>query len=132
MDDVQAIASGGNTTYYDSKYANYKSEPVTHKPQLGMGDPYYSNMGSFTIDVNTDSSLLKSGSDKTLLDTIQTKVDTEFSKAMGQTSGIDVTNFYTQAAFEIVHEEEGEINYSATTASADGKTTIYVYFTRNV
>lgn len=132
MDDVQAIASGGNTTYYDSKYANYKSEPVTHKPQLGMGDPYYSNMGSFTIDVNTDSSLLKSGSDKMLLDTIQTKVDTEFSKAMGQTSGIDVTNFYTQAAFEIVHEEEGEINYSATTASADGKTTIYVYFTRNV
>ena len=130
MDDVQATASGGNTTYYDSKYANYRSAPVTHKPQLGTSDPYYSNMGSFTIEVDTDSSLLENNT--ALLSSIQNQVESGFKTAMGQASGIDVADFYTQAAFEIVHEEEGEINYSATTASADGKTTIYVYFTRNV
>lgn len=129
-DDVQAIAEGGNTTYYDTKYDAYKAAPVTHAPQLGTSDPYYSNAGSFTVSVPTDSSLLKN--EKALLDSIQGQVENRFKTTMGQVSGIDVANFYTQAAFEIVHEEESGINYNAITASADGKTTIYVYFTRNV
>ena len=131
-DDVQATANGGNTTYYSGKYDNYSAAPVTHEPQPETSDSHYSNAGSFTVDVNTDSSLLKSGSDKALLDDIQTQVTEQFKTAMGQSSGIDVANFYTQAAFEIVHEEGNEINYDATTASADGKTMIYVYFTRNI
>ena len=131
-DDVQAIAQGGNTTYYDTKYANYKAAPVTHEPQLGTTDSYYSNAGSFVLNVQTDSSLLKANNTKALLDDIQTRVTNEFKSAMGQASDLDVADFYKQAAFEIVHEEEGKVNYDATTASADGKTTIYVYFTRNI
>lgn len=131
-DDVQAIASGGNTNYYEVKYANYKNAPVTHDPELGASDSHYSNVHSFTVKVNTDSSLVASGSNNALLDSIQTEVESEFKTAMGQASGLDVADFYTQAAFEIVHEEEGETNYDATTASADGKTMIYVYFTRNI
>lgn len=134
MDDVQAIAAGGNSgegSYYTNKYANYSAAPVTHNPQLGTSDPYYSNMGSFTVDVTTDSSLVETGNTD-LLASIQTQVTEKFKETMGQASGIDVDNFYTQAAFEIVHEEEGETNYHATTASADGKTMIYVYFTRNI
>lgn len=131
-DDVQAIANGGNTNYYAAKYADYKDAPVTHDPELGTSDSHYSNVHSFTVKVNTDSSLLASGSNNALLDSIQTEVESEFKTAMGQASGLDVADFYTQAAFEIVHEEEGETNYDATTASADGKTMIYVYFTRNI
>lgn len=130
-DDVQATAAGGNTTYYNGKYADYSAEPVTHGPQLGKSDPHYSNAGSFTVSVPTDSSLLENNN-ATLLSSIQGQVENEFKTTMGQVSGIDVANFYKQAAFEIVHEEESGINYNATTASADGKTTIYVYFTRNV
>ena len=134
-DDVQAFASGGNTSFYSTKYAGYSKVPQTHEPQLGISDPNYSNAGSFTVSVPTDSSLLDDTStdaNKVLLGTIQTEVDREFNKAMGQANSIAVADFYTQAAFEIVHEEEGGTNYSATTASADGKTIIYVYFTRNV
>lgn len=134
-DDVQATASGGNSgtgSYYTNKYANYSTAPETHAPQLGTSDSHYSNMGSFTMNINTDSSLLKPGNNKELLDMIQDEVDIQFKTAMGQASGIDVNNFYTQADFEIVHEEGGEINYDATTASADGRTMIYVYFTRNI
>ena len=134
MDDVQAIATGGNSgegSYYTNKYANYSAAPVTHNPQLGTSDPYYSNMGSFTVDVTTDSSLVETGNTN-LLDSIQKQVTAKFKETMGKASSIDVDNFYTQAAFEIVHEEEGGTNYHATTASADGKTMIYVYFTRNI
>lgn len=131
MDDVQAIADGGNTTYYNTKYGAYKAAPVTHAPQLGTSDPHYSNAGSFTVSVPTDSSLLENNN-AALLSSIQNQVKDEFETTMGQVSGIDVADFYTQAAFEIVHEADGKVNYNATTASADGKTTIYVYFTRNV
>lgn len=134
-DDVQAFATDGNTTYYDTKYDAYKAAPVTHEPQLGTTDSYYSNAGSFTVNVATDSSLLDDTSTdtkKVLLNTIQQQVTTEFKNKMGQASGLDVAGFYKQAAFEIVHEEGGKISYNATTASADGKTTIYVYFTRNI
>ena len=136
-DDVQALAKGGNAgggSYYTQKYANYKEAPVTHKPQLGTTESHYSNAHSFTMNVKTDSSLLESGGSgsRALLANIQNQVDNEFRTAMGQASDLDVADFYSQAGFEIVHEDESGINYNATSASSDGKTTIYVYFTRNV
>ena len=137
-DDVQATASGGNPDYYHGKYTSYRNEPVTHAPKLGTSDSNYSNVGSFTVEVDTDSSLLNPDDKKELLTSIQSDptggngVTEKFKEFMGQANGIDVAEFYTQAAFEIVHEEEDEVNYNATTASADGKTTIYVYFTRNI
>ena len=133
-DDVQAFAAGGNTSEYDDKYADYGSAPVTHEPTLGAPDAHYSNVHSFTTTVKTDSPLLDSGGSgsRALLADIQDKVDDEFRTAMGQASDLDVADFYSQAGFEIVHEDEDGINYDATTASGDGKTTIYVYFTRNV
>lgn len=123
--DVQAVASGGNTAYYTNKYANYGKAPVTHYPQLGTSDSNYSNMGSFTVTVPTDSPLLNNTA---LVDDVQNKVTSQFATQMGQASGIDVANFYTQNDFEIIHEG----TTAPTTASADGKTTIYVYFTRNI
>lgn len=129
LDDVQATAAGGKTADYDDKYANYQNAPVTHTPQLGTTDSHYSNVHSFTVNVETDSSLLNSS---TLINDIQNKVNEEFKTCMGQASGIDVNQFYTQNTFEIVHEEDGEVNYNVTKASADGKTMIYVYFTRNI
>lgn len=134
-DDVQALAEGGNAggdSYYTQKYTNYQEAPVTHKPQLGTTESHYSNAHSFTMNVETDSALLKSGGNKELLDGIQSKVADEFKTAMGKASELDVADFYSQAGFEIVHEDESGINYNATSASSDGKTTIYVYFTRNV
>lgn len=131
-DDVQAIAEGGNSTYYDAKYAHYGAAPVTHKPELDTSNAdHYSNAGSFTVSVTTDAPL-KNGDD--LLTGIQAEVTKQFKDKMGQASGIDVANFYTQAGFQIVHEGEGATaaDYTATTASSDGKTTINVFFTRNI
>lgn len=135
-DDVQAIAEGGNSTttdsYYAEKYKDYGAAPVTHKPELYTSNAdHYSNAGSFTVPVDTDASL-KNGND--LLTEIQTQVTEQFKGAMGQASGIDVANFYTQAGFQIVHEGEGATaaDYNATTASSDGKTTINVFFTRKI
>lgn len=130
VDDVQAVATGGNPAYYIDKYADYGKAPVTHAHVQGTSNSNYSNVGSFTMDVETDLPLLNA--DKTLLTLIQDKVTAEFKVAMGKISGIDVDNFYTQKNFEIVHEEAEGTNYLATTASADGKTLIYVYFTRNI
>ncbi len=133
LDDVQAFAEGGNTAYYDAKYDAYRSAPETHEPQLSQSDPYYSNVHSFTLDnVPTGFSLLAGGNAEALLDTIQQRVAQEFETAMGTVGGIHVADFYSQAAFEILHESDGYIDYSASTASSDGKTSIYVYFTRNI
>lgn len=138
-DDVQAIAAGGNSTttdsYYAEKYKDYGAEPKTHTPDLYKGNAdHYSNAGSFTVSVDTDASLLEAGADRALLTEIQTEVTEQFKGAMGQASDIDVANFYTQAGFQIVHEGEGATaaDYNATTASSDGKTTINVFFTRNI
>lgn len=136
-DDVQALAEGGNAggdSYYTQKYTNYQEAPVTHKPQLGTTESHYSNAHSFTMNVATDSSLLDSGGSgsRALQADIQKQVDVKFRGAMGQASDLDVADFYSQAGFEIVHEDEDGPDYNATTASGDGKTTIYVYFTRNV
>ena len=134
-DDVQALAEGGNAggdSYYTQKYTNYQEAPATHKPQLGASDSHYSNARSFTMNVETDSALLKPGGNKELPDDIQSEVADEFKTAMGKASELDVADFYSQAGFEIVHEDESGLNYNATSASSDGKTSIYVYFTRNV
>lgn len=131
-DDVQAIAAGGNPAYYNTKYANYGTAPVTHNPVLDTSNAdYYSNAGSFTYEITTDAPL-KNGND--LLTEIQTQVTEQFKVKMGQASGIDVADFYTQAGFQIVHEGEGATaaDYNATTASSDGKTTINVFFTRKI
>lgn len=132
-DDVQAIAEGGDSAYYHEKYADYGKAPVTHRPMLGTNDPHYSNMGSFIIEnLPTDSSLLAGGDKKALADEIQAMVDANFKTAMGQADGMDVDHFYTQSDFEIVHETGASVDYSTTTAAADGRTMIYVYFTRNI
>lgn len=134
-DDVQATATGGNPAYYNTKYAKYSAEPVTHNPKPGTSNAdFYSNAGSFTVPVATDASLLEAGADRALLTEIQTEVTEQFKGAMGQASDIDVANFYTQAGFQIVHEGEGATaaDYNATTASSDGKTTINVFFTRKI
>lgn len=131
-DDVQATATGGNSNYYEDKYKKYKDAPVTHKPELDTSNAdHYSNAGSFTVSVATDASL-KNGDD--LLPGIQAEVTNQFKDKMGQASGINVADFYTQAGFQIVHEGEGATaaDYNATTASSDGKTTINVFFTRNI
>lgn len=128
-DDVQAQAVGGNTSYYSRKYASYRGAPITHEPNLEGTNPNYSNVRSFTVEVNTDSSLVE---DDELLNTIQAEVTSEFEDAMGDADEIGIDSFYTQDGFQIVHEDESGIDYKTTTASADGKTMIYVYFTRNI
>ncbi len=135
-DDVQAIAEGGNAeqagSYYKEQYAGYQNEPKSHKPALGNVNAHYSNMGSFTMEVTTDTPLLKNGNEKKLVDAIQSQVTTEFGKTMGQEHGLDAAQFYSQEAFEIVHETQSGHGSDQNTASGDGKTMIYVYFTRNI
>ena len=129
LDDVQATAEGGNASYYNEKYANYRNAPVTHKPGEGAD---YSNVGSFTMDVITDSSLVAEGDSSVLRDTIQAEVEKKFATSAKVSTGTDYSQFYTQCSFQILHETGGEMDYSTTTANADGKTMIYVYFTRNI
>lgn len=129
VDDVRAIAKGGKTEYYSEKYKDYQKEPVTHKPVPRSGNANYSNVGSFTMTVGTDSSLVENNA---LQRQIQENVESNFKVSARDASSIDVSNFYTQDSFEIMHETDGQMDYSTTTANADGKTTIYVYFTRNV
>lgn len=129
-DDVYAQAMGGNTSYYNTKYANYNEKPEPNMPDLQASNPDYSNVGSFTVEVDTDLTLVdKAGH---LLGTIQDEVKDEFAAAMGDVDGIAVNQFYSPAGFQIVHEEANGIKYGVTHASADGKTTINVFFTRNI
>jgi len=130
-DDVQATAAGGNTTYYDEKYRDYADEPQTHAPIPQHNNSNYSNVGSFTVDVVTDSSLVTNGG-RDLTAAIQAEVTEHFKASARETDGVNVSQFYTQNSFEIMHETGGTMDYSTTTANADGKTTIYVYFTRNI
>lgn len=143
-DDVQATAAGGDSNYYDTKYAGLSEEPVTHAPEIGESETGYSNVGSFVlgkgdganenVTLKTGDSLVHDDGGKQVLNSeIQTEINKEFNECMGQSSGgIDFDQFYTQAAFEIVHESGGHAEHDATAASADGKTTIYVYYTRNI
>lgn len=131
--DVQAIAVGGNTSSYDVKYADYGNAVESTKPNLGHNNSdIYSNAGSFTFNVTTDSALTKE--DGTLIDSVQTQINDEFDKAMVEGTGdkeVHTNVFYTQDSFEVTHGSKGE-SRATEIAESDGKTTIYVYYTRNV
>lgn len=132
VDDVQAAVSGGNKEYYEQKYADYQDSPVTHKPVNADGtrNPNFSNVGDFTLQVTTDVSLVND--DDTLLQEIQDKVDEKFSSTSRDTERGDISKFFTQDSFEIMHEGTDGIDYTTTTANPDGKTIVYVYFTRKI
>ena len=72
------------------------------------------------------------GNDGKLKNEIQEKVIETFNRFAKDVGGQESSQFYTQNSFEIMHESGGKIDYSTTTANADGRTTIYVYFTRNI
>lgn len=133
-DDVQATAEGGNVGYYEDRYADYADAPVTHAPEPGESHSNYSNRGSFVMDnVVTDSLLVEEAGDSAdLLDSIDAQIQEKFKVAMGTVNGVEAYQFYKYAGYEIIHEAGDSIDYSTTTAAADGKTTIYVYFTRNI
>lgn len=131
--DVQATTAGGNPVNYASKYANYQNAVKSTKPNLGHNNAdIYSNVGSFTFNHTTGAALTKD--DGTLLDSIQAQIDTEFDNKMVEGTGAEAihTNvFYTQDSYEVTHGSSGE-SKATEIAEADGKTTIYVYYTRNV
>lgn len=132
VDDVQATAEGGNPAYYTQKYQDYGSAPTTHHAVTGQNNANYSNVSSFTMEVWTDSSLLNADS-KTLRNDIQAEVTKHFqSNAKDTAAAVDASAFYKQDLFEILHENNGQMDYSTTTANADGNTMVYVYFTRNI
>ena len=131
VDDVQAMVSGGVSDYYTQKYSGYSASPVTHAPVPESNNANYSNMGSFTIEVPTDSSLVENGS-AALTSEIQARVAQNFCTVMGTAGSTPVSRFYAQDSFEILHETGNVMDYSTTTANADGRTMIYVYFTRNI
>lgn len=132
VDDVQATAEGGNPAYYTQKYQDYKSAPTTHHAVTGQNNANYSNVSSFTMEVDTDSSLLNADS-KTLRNDIQEAVTNHFqNNAKDTAAAVDASAFYKQDLFEILHENNGQMDYSTTTANADGNTMVYVYFTRNI
>ena len=85
------------------------------------------------MTVNTDSSLQAPGGDGklSLREDIQKEVTLHF-KGSARDTDDDASKFYTQYGFEILHESDGQMDYTTTTANADGKTTVYVYFTRNI
>lgn len=119
--------------YYEKKYKDYGDELKSNEPSLKEANSNYSNAGSFTINnVETDSSLVQEGDSKALLGSIQTEVTREFAGSAKDTASLDASKFYTQHSFAILHETDGQVDYSTTTANADGKTMIYVYFTRNI
>lgn len=80
----RGAAADGNSAYYMQKYGNYQDQPRTHEPVLGTSDPYYSNMGSFTVETDTDSALLEPDKDGALLAEIQEQVTERFKVAMGK------------------------------------------------
>lgn len=125
VDDVQASAQGGNPGNYTGKYAAYSAPPVTHSLRDG-GSAGYSNVGSFDLTVTTDSPLV--GDDGLLLEDIQGQVDENFKIKMGQTGSIFISDFFRRDHFTVTNEKLEPV----TTASADGETVIYVYFTRKI
>ncbi len=138
LTDVQAFAEGGNvkkdgSDYYSQKYKDYKEEVTSNKPILNDStktNANYSNVGSFTMQVGTGSSLVDGGN--ALVPDIFNLVEKEFNKsARDGESGVAPINFYDYCGFEVMHENNGEMEY-LTTANADGKTIVYVYFTRKI
>lgn len=137
LTDVQATAEGGTPTYYQEKYAAYQDPVHSKTPALGGvgSNSGFSNVGSFTMEVDTDSVLEGTPAaegGKTLRPDVQQAVEDHFMASSKALEGVDLSQFYTQCAFELLHESDRGIEYGATTASADGRTMLYVYFTRNI
>lgn len=139
LTDVQAIAEGGNikadkSDYYSQKYKEYENEVTSNEPVLNsatQSNTNYSNVGSFSMKVDTDSSLVDNESD--LNSVIMTEAGKEFNrKTKDKENAVDPLTFYNYCGFEIMHETNGGMNYNTKTANADGKTTVYVYFTRKI
>ncbi len=139
LNDVQAVAEGGNvkgdeSDYYSQKYKGYEDEVKSHEPVLNnstQANENYSNAGSFTMQVDTGSNLVD---DKNkLLSDIYKQVEKEFNSSLKATvSGSNQPiDFYEYFGFEVMHENNGAMDYH-TTANADGKTIVYVYFTRKI
>ena len=138
--DVQATTAGGNPSGYADKYANYYEDKdgneylQTTLPNLGHNNAdIYSNVGSFTFNHTTGEAL--TDSDGNLLPEIQQDIDTHFEDVMiegrGTNNELKTDVFYTQNSFEVTHGAAGE-SKATEIAEADGKTTIYVYYTRNI
>lgn len=139
LTDVQAIAEGGNVAgdksdYYSQKYNEYGDEVTSNEPVLNndtQANTNYSNVGSFSMEVDTDSSLVDDESD--LKAGILTEVEKEFNKSAKNEEGtVDPITFYNYYGFEIMHETNGGMDFETKIANADGKTMVYVYFTRKI
>lgn len=139
LTDVQAVAEGGNvkedkSDYYSRKYKEYGDEVISNEPILNssaQANTNYSNVGSFSMKVDTDSSLVENEND--LKSAIMTEAEKEFNKsAKSKESTVDPLTFYNYCGFEIMHETNGGMNYNTKIANADGKTMVYVYFTRKI
>lgn len=128
-EDVYAHADGGNTEAYAAKYADYQNEVRNTLPHLGQNNAdTYSNVGSFTFNITTGSAL--TDTDGNLLQSVRDQIDANFETTMMEGS-LSTAEFYSFNNFEITAGSNGETK-AVTSASADGKTTIYVYYTRNV
>ncbi len=137
LTDVQATVEGeAENGHYHTKYAAFSDEVTSTVPALGAtgSNTNFSNAGSFTMTVTTGSELTgePQGDEPTLQEKIQAEVDENFMAEAKDVDAVDASQFYTQCGFEILHDSSGEIDYSTTTANADGRTMIYVYFTRNI
>lgn len=140
LTDVQALAEGGNvkedgSDYYSQKYKDYKDEVTSHLPILNDStepNNNYSNVGSFTMQVDTGSSLADGTDTNELRSDIYAKVVDAFNASERiDGSGGQPIHFYDYFGFEVLHAKNGEIEYLKT-ANADGKTVVYVYFTRKI
>ncbi|WP_298018471.1 hypothetical protein [uncultured Dysosmobacter sp.] len=103
LTDVQAKVTGGTSEYYTEKYKPFQ-DPVTSKePQLGSvgSNSNYSNVGSFTMTVDTDSSLegTPDGDRKSLREDIQAQVTEHFKTSARDINGTDASQFYAQYGF---------------------------------
>ena len=137
LTDVQATVEGeAKDGYYHTKYAAFSDEVTSSEPALGAtgSNTNFSNAGSFTMTVTTGSKLTgePENNKPTLQKEIQAEVDENFMAEAKDVDEVAANQFYTQCGFEILHDSSGEIDYSTTNANADGRTMIYVYFTRNI
>lgn len=83
------------------------------------------------MKVATDSSLVETVNGKdALLPAIWTEVEKQFNQNASHGESVPI-DFYNNFGFEIMHENNGGMEY-LTTADADGKTMVYVYFTRKI
>lgn len=122
-DDVQALPDGGNPNY--DRFAEFKAAPVTH--HHGEEGASYSNLANFTYRVRTGTDLTEGDA---LIADLNNEVSTQFAQAIGTENTVDLAPLFSQDAFAIT--QAGYEDAQSTTASADGKTIVNVYFTRNI